>query len=500
MKKAAIILAFTLALSTSAVIGAQLLLLASADFIPSPPSFSPAIYIRSDGSIDPSTSPIKPVGDIYTLTNNILGFTIVPERGNITIDGGGYTLQGNGSSRAGIFLYYGNNITVRNMKIENFYSGVVIGSENNIVSENIITDTTYGIWISPYITADGPWFKGGDSSISGNTVKDNTYGITIQESSKNVLRNNQMSNNEVNFWVDGSLQMANFIHDIDASNTVNGKPIYYWVNERDKTVPSDAGYVALVNSKNITVQGLTLSHNREGVLLISTINSTISRNHITNNVYGIRSYGTYSPDIPCSNISIIENKITENSEVGILLWEETNSVNVVRNQITNNHVAGIESFRLKNSNIMGNKITENKDSGIALWGYGGHGNVISENHVANNGNGITIGSSENNIIYRNNLVNNTQNVIIEGSPSLLSNVWDRDNEGNYWSNYNGTDSDGDGIGNTPYVIDEYNQDNYPLMEPTTVIPKFPSWIILPLLLTAILLIIICKQKLLKTSH
>ena len=148
---------------------------------------------------------------------------------------------------------------------------------------------------------------------------------------------------------------------------------------------------------------------------------------------------------------------------------------------------------------MGNKITENKDSGIALWGYGGHGNVISENHVANNGNGITIGSSENNIIYRNNLVNNTQNVIIEGSPSLLSNVWDRDKEGNYWSNYNGTDSDGDGIGNTPYVIDEYNQDNYPLMEPT-VIPKFPSWIILLLLLTATLLIIICKQKLLKTSH
>jgi hypothetical protein len=35
--------------------------------------------------------------------------------------------------------------------------------------------------------------------------------------------------------------------------------------------------------------------------------------------------------------------------------------------------------------------------------------------------------------------------------------------GNYWSGYNGTDSDQDGIGDTPYIIDENNTDHYPLM-------------------------------------
>ena len=47
------------------------------------------------------------------------------------------------------------------------------------------------------------------------------------------------------------------------------------------------------------------------------------------------------------------------------------------------------------------------------------------------------------------------------------NVWDNGSNGNYWSDYTGDDAGGDGIGDTPYVIDENNQDRYPLMKPWT---------------------------------
>jgi nitrous oxidase accessory protein NosD len=55
--------------------------------------------------------------------------------------------------------------------------------------------------------------------------------------------------------------------------------------------------------------------------------------------------------------------------------------------------------------------------------------------------------------------------------SEAKHAWDNGEIGNYWSNYNGTDSNHDGIGDSPYVIDPLNMDNYPLIQSPASPPK-----------------------------
>jgi parallel beta-helix repeat protein len=106
--------------------------------------------------------------------------------------------------------------------------------------------------------------------------------------------------------------------------------------------------------------------------------------------------------------------------------------------------------------------------GVSL--YGCSKNSISGNNITANGGGINLEDSSNNTIYHNNFIGNAFQVSSDGS----SNTWDNGypSGGNYWSDYNGTDlysgqhqnvTGSDGVGDTPYVIDANNTDDYPLM-------------------------------------
>jgi parallel beta-helix repeat protein len=89
-------------------------------------------------------------------------------------------------------------------------------------------------------------------------------------------------------------------------------------------------------------------------------------------------------------------------------------------------------------------------------------NSIVGNKITNNNYyGIYLAESSNNTIYHNSFVDNGEQV----SSFESVNVWDNDYPlgGNYWSDYDGADSNYDSIGDTPYFIDANNQDNYPLM-------------------------------------
>jgi len=298
----------------SLTVGLQRAHFASANFFPEPAP--QGIRIESDGSVN-GTDKIQRDGATYTFTDDIEGIIVVL-RNNIVIDGSGYTLQGNGNS-TGVFLQDRVNVTVKDMKIRGFEYGIKLtwknmetGSSNNTITGNTIIENNVGILLRLFTK---------NNFISDNVITKNSYGIIINHSPNNVLRGNQLKENQFNLWVyvETCVPASHYLNDIDTSNTVDGKPIYYWVNQQDKTVPSGAGYVALISCSRITVEDLVLSNNGQGVLLVATNNSLVTRNLLKNNGYGVVVYGPYEP---CAGNTVTKNEIIGWTEKDIFVWSD----------------------------------------------------------------------------------------------------------------------------------------------------------------------------------
>jgi len=415
---------------------------------------SGTIYIKADGSVDPPTAPITSVDNItYTFTDNIYD-EIVVERSNIIIDGNGYTLQGTGAFFSkGIYLFDIVNVTIIGTNIKDFHYGVYFHSSSyNTVSANNITNSGSGVYVynssynsivgnnitnsgslellySSYNTIYGnkiynsggvSLFWSSNNSLSGNNITNGWRGVWLYLSSNNVLKNNSMVGNRYNFGVTGDV-LSHFVQDVDASNTVDEKPIYYWIYRQNEEVPYDAGYVALINSYNITVKGLELKKAYcQGILLANTTNSKLTNNNITDNYWcGVElwnsSYNTVSGNNITandndgihlgwsSNNSIVVNNITNNYH-GVYLDSSSNNNTIFGNIITNNG-DGLDVYISSYNSISGNNIAANEYNGIELRDSN-YNSILGNNIAANNYHGIYLLESSSNSISGNNITNN----------------------------------------------------------------------------------------------
>jgi hypothetical protein len=144
--------------------------------------------------------------------------------------------------------------------------------------------------------------------------------------------------------------------------------------------------------------------------------------------------------------------------------------------------------------ISGNRVESRTRSYSGISVENSAHNVIYANCISGFSFGVELDMlAENNTFYHNNFADSlTAHISVSEGELFLSNFWDNSEEGNYWDDYNGTDGNRDGIGDTPNVIDANNQDNYPLMFPfdiennTVVLPPpepFPTTIVIASVVT-----------------
>jgi parallel beta-helix repeat protein len=449
------------------------------------------------------------------------------------------------SNNTGIYSY-AQKLTIMNLKITEFWCAIELeSSSDNCIIDNEIASNTQGVWIhSPSsnntisrnnirnnnkgltliaahnsIYANNITDNSGYSiklswsfnTISGNRIKNSRYGVIFEQSTHNVFRNNSFNENDHLFYLSGS-SVQEYFQDVDSSNNANGRPIYYWINQQDLTVPTDAAWVALVNCTRIRVENLNLTFGQQ-ITLISTTNSTVTKNVMAHNQMCIylreSSNNTISKNtitnsdytiqlVHSSNNYLMYNNLTDNTK-GIDLGSSSNNA-ILQNHITKSDY-GIKLLKSNSNIISGNNLVANvqgihldreidistSDPYNSTVVYGCCGNTFLGNNISENDCGALMESASNNTFSGNNFVNNANQTEMEDLVDLSHvaypnetildfpsvNFWDNGTEGNYWSNYTGVDSNGDGIGDTSHVIDKNNQDNYPLMNPN-IIPESPE--------------------------
>jgi parallel beta-helix repeat protein len=284
----------------------------------------------------------------------------------------------------GMYLIASSNNTVRSCVFENsFFDGVFLYEANRNILENC----------SSMGCVNGASFESSQENLlRGFVVSQCTVGISLSASSGNILRENNMDHCGLKIAGRG---FSDFINDADTGNMVNDRPLYYYINENNKTIPSDAGQVILINCTGCNASGLNLSDASVGIELAYTLGNIITHNTLNNN----RVVAVYL-DGSNQGTSITENTITGNN-YGIDVVSST-GILLQGNRLAQNGL-GV-AFGSSDGNIMiGNTIT---DGAYGVYFDGSSFNTMTDNTIDNASIfGVYLLFSESNVLKTTSMLN-----------------------------------------------------------------------------------------------
>jgi len=489
------------------------------------------------------------------------------------------------NSSTGVSLENSTGINIFKNEISFNGGGVGISnSTNNYVAQNFFRSSSIGLRVE----------FSANNLVVNNTFTDAAAAVWLESATNNTFNKNTLVANYNNFGVVGN-ELSAYVNYVDTSNTIDGKPIYYWIGKSDESVPADGAFVALVNCRNMTIQNSVLALSFNSVVLANTNDSVVQTCSLDpiDPVF-LERYQTPGPGLSMTLFSSFNNQVRNNRAVIWLNSSDNNKLtgntgnfrltqsdfneisgnditkicflagweglvldNSASNQVSGNRIhgnsAGIDLIEGSSSNrVVDNTIWDNAQGGIVNGGYlvtnPPKSNLIFRNNVTDNGNEGILEAGYNTTIMGNSLeanrgsgleLNNatsctvignsiegimfgmggnyTQNCTFTGNTISINSkynqynvwflsafpgtfyhnnfycvinfdhsgnvthVWDNGAEGNYWQSYAGTDADGDGVGDTPFVVSGIipfadNIDRNPLMNPfdiSSLIPENP---------------------------
>ena len=350
-----------------------------------------------------------------------------------------------------------------------------------IVSGNVVENSFLdGIWIDSSDNAD----------IARNTVRNTGgRGIFVINSNRPSLEDNHIVNAT---WMGlGIYQCENssisdiVLEDIKGCSvywqnkfvfarissfnniTLAGRAIALYQDQDSLAVNTDdiAGAI-LINCSHSRVEGLQgnfigISHSNDVIVRSCTLSGAgVGFAYCTNSTVACCAIES----TPFSNLTVYRGYISFGI-VGISLYSCDNAL-VANNHLNDTERGAIDVFHSIPARIIGNEITDSGNDAIHLWQT--REGTVTGNIVNNTwGHSISLESTSKLLLYLNYFgYSGNSSVGMTGASSQIK--WDNGTYGNFYSEYQGVDQDSNGIGDTPYVIDEQNIDHYPLLDATPI--------------------------------